>query len=67
MNFAFLILYLFLLFLINFASQLVFYVVLVLFLSQFVTVEQKIELTLRDGELVEKGVQNWKETVEKTE
>ena len=55
---AFLILYLFLLFSINFASQLVFYVVLVLFLSQFVTVEQKIELTLRDGELVENGVQN---------
>ena len=58
MNSAFLILYLFLLFLINFASQIVFYVVLVLFLSQFVTVEQKIELTLRAGELIENGVQN---------
>ena len=58
MNSAFLVLYLFILFIINFTSQIVFYVVLVLFLSQFVTVEQKIELTLRDGELVENGVQN---------
>ena len=58
MHSASLVLYLFILFVINFASQIVFYIVLVLFLSQFVTFEQRIELTVREGELVENGVQN---------
>ena len=56
MNSAFLVLYLFLLFLINFASQIVFYVVLAIFLRQFVFFEQNIELAIKDGELTENGV-----------
>ena len=56
MNSAFLVLYLFLLFLINFASQIVFYVVLAIFLRQFVFFEQNIELAIKDGELRENGV-----------
>ena len=58
MNSVFLVLYLFLLFLINFASQIVFYVALAIFLRQFVSFEQNIELAIKDGELIENGVQN---------